>query len=820
MHYDFKRIEEKWQNKWREEKRFQTSDSKEKEKYYCLEMFPYPSGKIHMGHVRNYSIGDVIARFKSMQGYNVLHPMGWDSFGLPAENAAIKNGAEPEAWTLENIESMRYNLDQLGLSYDWDREVTTCKEDYYKWTQWIFVKLYEKGLAYKKTAPVNWCPSCNTVLANEQVVDGACERCDAQVFKKELSQWFFKITDYAEDLLKDLDLLTGWPDKVKTMQHNWIGKSEGAYIDFKVDGMGDTIKVFTTRPDTTFGVSYVVLSPEHPLTEKLTRGTAFEGAVDEFRIKMQAMNEITRLSTETEKEGLFIGHHVINPLSGEKIPLWIANYVLVDYGTGAVMGVPTHDERDFVFAKKYDLSLKVVITADGDQMAADSMEGAYTTDGIMINSGKYDGLSNREALTKMVEDLEAISMGQATTTYRLRDWLVSRQRYWGTPIPMIYCPICGQVPVPTEDLPVLLPKDVVFEPTGESPLRKHDSFVHCICPFCGEEATRETDTMDTFVDSSWYFLRYCDAKNQEEIFNKDMAEYFMPVDQYIGGVEHAILHLMYSRFLTKAIRDLGLIQIDEPFKNLLTQGMVIKDGSKMSKSKGNVVSPETIVEKYGADTARLFILFAAPPERDLEWSDTGVEGSFRYLNRVFRIVSEYGKLGHKQMGENLSKHEKELRRATHGAIKKVTEDVEQRFNFNTAISAMMELTNSLYDFKSAVGFDKNPVVDEAFKNLVAMLSPFVPHIAEEMWEILGMSKSITDFGWPKYDVTALIQDEVEVIVQINGKVKEKFLAPNNAPQEALIEKALALPAIISNTEGKTIVKTIAVPNKLVNIVVK
>jgi len=638
------------------------------------------------------------------------------------------------------------------------------------------------------------------------------------VLKKELSQWFFKITDYAEELLQDLDKLPGWPEKVKTMQRNWIGKSRGAYVDYKVEGTDDVITVFTTRPDTLYGVTYVVLSPEHPLTEKLSRGLETEAAVDAFRLKMQTMNEITRLSTETEKEGIFLGRYAVNPVSGEKVPIWIANYVLVDYGTGAVMGVPAHDQRDFEFATKYGFEIPVVIE-DPENPVEKPLTAAFAAEGVMVNSGEFTGMTNTECLEKIIAKLENMGAGKAATTYRLRDWLLSRQRYWGAPIPMVYCDKCGMVPVPEENLPVVLPKDVIFEPTGESPLRKCESFLHTTCPICGGPAERETDTMDTFVDSSWYFLRYIDPKNTELPFDKAIAEDLMPVDQYIGGVEHAILHLMYARFFMKVVRDLGLADIDEPFKNLLTQGMVLKDGSKMSKSKGNIVSPVEIIEKYGADTARLFILFAAPPERDLEWSDTGVAGSFRFINRVFRLVDDYGKLSGEAMGENLSAADKDMRRATHNAIKKVTEDIEIRFNFNTAISGIMELTNAIYDYRGK-NAEKNAVMDEAMETLTLLLAPFVPHVAEEMWQLLGKEGFVTVTSWPVWQDALLVQDEIEIIVQINGKVRAKFMAPAAADKDTLIEMALATPGYQKAAEGKQLIKSIAVPGKLVNLVVK
>jgi leucyl-tRNA synthetase len=633
-------IEEKWQKHWEENHFFKTYKDADLPKYYTLEMFPYPSGNLHMGHVRNYAIGDVVARFKKMRGFNILHPMGFDSFGLPAENAAIKHGVPPAEWTYANIENMKLQLKTMGISYDWDREVATCKPDYYKFTQWMFLKLYENGLAYKKSAAVNWCPSCQTVLANEQVVDGACERCETVVEKKKLSQWFFKITDYAQRLLDNLEVLPGWPEKVKTMQRNWIGRSEGCEFDLAIDGREEKMTVFTTRPDTVFGVTYMVLSPEHPLVDIISAGTEQEAAVKEFVHRMQFISDVARTSTDTEKEGVFTGAYAINPMNNERIPIWIANYVLMDYGTGAIMAVPAHDERDFDFARKYNIPIRVVIKGEDSPADSDQMTEAYTGPGKMVNSGEYNGLAYEEGKKKITDYMESIGIGKGTINFRLRDWLISRQRYWGAPIPIIYCDDCGALPVPEKDLPVLLPENVAFKPSGESPLTYVQSFYETVCPCCGKPARRETDTMDTFVCSSWYFARYCDPHNSELPFAKDKADYWMAVDQYIGGVEHAILHLMYARFFTMFLHDINMLSVEEPFTNLLTQGMVLKDGSKMSKTKGNVVSPEEIIKTYGADTARLFILFAAPPERDLEWSDQGVEGSFRFLNRVWRIVTE------------------------------------------------------------------------------------------------------------------------------------------------------------------------------------
>ncbi|SDK57321.1 leucine--tRNA ligase [Natronincola ferrireducens] len=819
--YDFKKIEKKWQENWENEKVF-ANYNEEHPKYYVLEMFPYPSGKIHMGHVRNYSIGDVVARYKKMQGFNVLHPMGWDAFGLPAENAAIKHGIHPDVWTTQNIQDMKEQLDTLGLSYDWDREVTTCKPDYYKWTQWLFLQFYHKGLAYKKESRVNWCPSCETVLANEQVVNGQCERCDSAVGKKMLNQWYFKITDYAEDLLADINLLEGWPNKVKIMQENWIGKSEGAEIEFEIQDFEKSLKVFTTRPDTIFGATYMVLAPEHPYVTELVKDTEYQEKVKAFITKLQHMSDIERTSTDTEKEGLFIGRYCINPLSGQKIPIFIANYVLVDYGTGAIMAVPAHDQRDLDFARKYNIEVLPVIRPEesGDTFTIDTE--AYDEEGIMINSGEFNGLRSAEAFNKVCEALEKGETGKKTINYRLRDWLLSRQRYWGTPIPIVYCDRCGIVPVKEENLPVELPLDVKFTGAGLSPLTTSESFIYTPCPQCGETAKRETDTMDTFVDSSWYFLRYADAHNENLPFAKEAGDYWMPVDQYIGGVEHAILHLLYSRFFTKVIKDLGLIDIKEPFKNLLTQGMVLKDGAKMSKSKGNTVSPEEIIEKYGADTARLFVLFAAPPERDLEWSDQGVEGCFRFLNRVWRLVEEALENNKLNLpSREMTKQDKDLQYMIHKTIKKVTEDIEERFNFNTAVSGIMELVNDLYKYKE---IDKSTINGLLFKQgietVISLLSPFAPHMTEELWHKMGNTTSVYLSQWPKYDPKAIVRDEVEIVLQINGKVKEKIMIPSNLDKEGLERIALENEKVQRFIEGKEVKKVIAVPKKLVNIVVK
>ncbi len=818
--YNFSEIEKKWQTKWAEGDVFKVTEDQDKEKYYVLEMFPYPSGKLHMGHVRNYSIGDVLARFKKMKGFNVLHPMGWDSFGLPAENAAIKHGVEPSKWTWENIGEMREQLKELGLSYDWDREVATCHPDYYKWMQWIFIQFYKKGLAYKKENPVNWCPSCQTVLANEQVVDGKCERCKTLVGKKDLSQWYFKITDYAERLLDNLEELPGWPNKVKLMQKNWIGKSIGAEVTFEIDGFDKGLDVFTTRPDTLYGVTYMVMAPEHPYLKELVAGSEYEEPVNAYVDKVQHMSDIERTSTTNEKTGQFTGRYAINPLTGKKVPIFISDYVLMDYGTGAIMAVPAHDQRDFDFAKKFDLEIIPVVDSDDPEVDVYDLKAAFAAEGTMINSEMFNGMNNKEAIEKIIDYLEEKKIGKKSINYKLRDWLISRQRYWGTPIPMIHCDDCGWVPEKEENLPVLLPADVQFTGKGESPLATSKTFVNTTCPVCGKPARRELDTMDTFLDSSWYFLRYCDPKNTEAPFSKEKVDYWMNVDQYIGGVEHAILHLMYARFFQMALYDLGLVSTEEPFKNLLTQGMVIKDGAKMSKSLGNVVSPAEIIDKYGADTARLFILFAAPPERELDWSDKGVEGSFRFINRVYRMVYDFSQ-NYSEVPESYEisgDADKNMAYWLNYAIKKVSDDIGERFNFNTAISTIMELVNEMYRYKEGT---VNPgLFGAAIKDLIIMLAPFVPHVTEEMWEHLGYEGSVHDQNWPEYDEKALVKDTVEIVVQVNGKIKEKLDIAGGLSREEMEKTAMENEKVKGLIEGKNVVKVIAVPGKLINIVVK
>ena len=819
-------IEAKWQKYWEENKTFKVEMDKDKPKSYVLEMFPYPSGNLHMGHVRNYSIGDVIARFRTMKGFNVLHPMGWDSFGMPAENAAIKHNIPPKKWTLENIANMTRQLKALGLSYDWDREVTTCKEDYYKWTQWFFELFYKRGLAVKKESAVNWCDTCNTVLANEQVIDGKCWRCDHEVVKKDLSQWFFKITDYADELLKDLDLLPGWPERVKTMQHNWIGRSEGLEFSFEIPALNDTVAVYTTRPDTAYGVTFMALAAEHPLIKKICENNPKADEINAFCERVRNQSEIERTSSESEKEGVFTGVYCINPFTGRKVEIWVTNYVLYDYGTGAVMGVPTGDQRDWMFADKYGIEKIVTICPVGKELKLEEMTCAYEEkEGMLVNSGEFTGMEMHKAMSAIMDKAEAEGFGKRRVNYRLRDWLISRQRYWGAPIPIIYCPHCGEVLVPEDQLPVRLPEDVSFTAGAKSPLATSEEFVHCKCPKCGADATRETDTMDTFLCSSWYYLRYTDAHNDKMPFDKELNNYWGPVDQYIGGIEHAILHLLYSRFFVKVLRDAGLVDYDEPFSNLLTQGMVIKDGAKMSKSLGNVVSPEEILSKYGADTARLFILFAAPPERELEWSDQGVEGSFRFLNRIWRIVQAFEAVLEQKVTEydhsNLSEADKDLRRVLHGSIKKVTNDIETRFNFNTAISTMMELVNALYAYKEAVKEPNAGLVYEAISDLIKMMSPFVPHITEELWRgAIDANSSVHEQSWPECDEEALKVDNVEIVLQVNGKVRGRLTVPAEATKEELEKIAMADANVQAHIGDATVRKVICVPGRLVNIVAK
>lgn len=867
--YNSKNIESKWQELWAKNNCFAVSEDNLKEKYYVLEMFPYPSGKIHMGHVRNYSIGDVLARFYALQGKTVLHPIGWDSFGLPAENAAIERGAHPAKWTHSNIENMNNQFKRLGLSYDWSREIATCKPDYYRWNQWIFTRMLEKGLAYKKKATVNWCVSCSTVLANEQVEDGQCWRCDSVVEQKGLNQWFYKITDYAEELLEGTEKLTGWPDRVLTMQKNWIGKSVGAKVLFNLDVEKDdkvsgentrSVEVFTTRPDTLYGVTFMSLAPDHPMVDQLTTDDN-KDKMTEFVEKFKKDRASDVQVGEDAKEGVFTGSYAVNPLTGDEVPIYAANFVLMDYGTGAVMAVPAHDQRDFEFAVEYDIPMKLVIDNPDEPIELSEMTEAFVDDGVMVNSGEFTGRGNREAMGAIIDHLEKNNFGTKTTNYRLRDWGISRQRYWGTPIPVIYCDDCGTVPVPDSDLPITLPEDIKLTGHGLSALAECDEFVNADCPKCGKAGKRETDTMDTFVDSSWYFFRYTDPKNTELPFDKNKADTLLPVDRYIGGIEHAVMHLLYARFFTKVLRDLGLTKVSEPFKNLLTQGMVcmetvkcpehgflapedFKDDKclkcsatiiigpkeKMSKSKKNVVDPDHIIDKYGSDTTRLFSLFAAPPEKDLDWNEDGVEGSARFIGRVWRLVTDNLEVLKTTIPYNpsedsgkLSGAEKDLHHMTHVTIKRVTEDTERRLQFNTAISAIMEFVNSLYQFKvNADGSEgiNNRVFKEAVDTLVVLLNPFAPHVTEELWSLMGKSVMIAGSQWPKLNEASLKTDEIEVVVQVNGKVRSKISVSAGASKEEVEESALNDEKVKEWVEGKEVKKIIYVPGKLVSIVIK
>jgi leucyl-tRNA synthetase len=806
-------IEQDAQNAWETSGVFNVSESSTQPKYYCLAMFPYPSGKLHMGHVRNYTIGDVISRYQRMLGKNVLQPMGWDAFGLPAENAAMKHGVHPADWTYENIDYMRNQLKQLGFAYDWHRELATCDPSYYKWEQWFFLKLLEKGLVYKKTAPVNWCPNDMTVLANEQVIDGCCWRCDTQVERKEIAQWFLKITDYADELLTSLETLDGWPEQVKTMQANWIGRSEGVELDFAVPDSDKPVRVYTTRPDTLMGVTYVAVAAEHPLALKAAETNPEIAA---FIAECKLM-ETSEAAMETmEKRGIDSGIKAIHPLTGEPVPVWIANFVLMSYGTGAVMSVPAHDQRDFEFAQKYGIAIKQVIyPANGEE--ADISAQAFTVKGILNNSGAFDGLSSQQAFVKIAETLEQQGKGQRKTNFRLRDWGVSRQRYWGAPIPVIYCEDCGTVPVPEADLPVQLPRDVVLD-GSQSPLVAHPTFSHVDCPKCGKPARRETDTFDTFMESSWYFARYASSKADSMLDTS--ANYWLPVDQYIGGIEHAFLHLLYARFYTKLLRDEGLVVCDEPFKKLLTQGMVLKDGSKMSKSKGNTVDPQALIDQYGADTVRLFIMFAAPPEQSLEWSDSGVEGGFRFLKRLWKLVYQHVEAGKSQPLDKqaLTEEQQAVRRQVHLTIQKVTDDFGRRLTFNTAIAANMELVNTLSKFvdDSANG---RAVRQEALESIVLLLSPIVPHVTHQLWLDLGHQQAVVSEQWPKVDESALVQNTLELVIQVNGKLRSKLSVSVNAGKDEIEKLALSDEQALRFMEGKPVKKVIVVPGKLVNIVV-
>jgi len=817
--YNFAEMENKWQKIWEEKECFLNRMDKSKKKYYVLEMFPYPSGRIHMGHVRNYTIGDIVARHKKMKGFNVFHPMGWDSFGLPAENAAIKNNTPPFKWTSENIDHMKVQLKKLGFSYDWTREVGTYQPEYYRWNQWIFLKMLEKGLAYKKVSSVNWCPECQTVLANEQAENGVCWRCDSEVTQKELEQWFFKITDYAEDLLSGHDELAGsWPEQVLTMQKNWIGRSTGVEVNFKLES-GENFPIFTTRPDTIFGVTFMVIAPEHPLLERIT-----DPRIKEFINRFKSQSMIDRTSEDKEKEGIDTGLKVINPFNGDKVPLYVGNFVLMGYGTGAIMAVPGHDTRDFAFAKKYGIPVKIVIDTPASPLKLEEMTDAYTGEGICVNSGEFSGMGNVAAIEKIAEYAEKKGIGKKMINYRLRDWGISRQRYWGCPIPVIYCDKCGAVPVPEKDLPVVLPIDVDFRGDAQSPLTRMPEFMNVKCPCCGGDAKRETDTMDTFVDSSWYYARYTSPWS-DSIFDKDEVEYWMPVDQYIGGIEHAVMHLLYARFFSMVLNDMGLLKDREPFKRLLTQGMVIKDGSKMSKSKGNVVDPDEIIRKYGADTVRLFMLFASPPVKDLDWSDKGVEGSYRFIGRVWRFMQKNKDLYIESSvidPGKLSTEQKKARIELHRTIKFVSHDIEERMQYNTAIARMMELTNTLYaipeeELTSETG---RILFSEVVDKFIPLLNPFVPHLAEELWQDLGKKTLLAETSWPEFIEELTIRDEIEIVFQINGKIKAKANVSSDITDDEMKKMAFDDSKIAELTKDKQIVKVIAVAGKLVNIVVK
>jgi leucyl-tRNA synthetase len=821
--YDFKSIEEKWRRSWEESELYASSVEEGRSKIYVLEMFPYPSGPAHIGHIANYNLGDVLARYLRRKGVNVMHPMGWDGFGLPAENAAIRSGVHPAKYTWDNIALLKEGLQRLGYSYDWKRELATCSPDYYRWTQWFFLKFYEKELAYKEKAWANWCPSCRTVLANEQVINGQCERCESMVEQKALSQWFFRITDYAERLLQDMDKLSGWPESVLTMQRNWIGRSEGCEVVFSIAETGQDIPIFTTRPDTLWGVTFFLLAPEHPLVHELTQGTSHEKEVEEFRERLRGVSEIERTAMEAEKDGVFLGAYAVNPVNGEEVPIWTANFVLMEYGTGMVMAVPAHDQRDFEFARKYELPIRVVIQSPEGDLHPDTMTEAYVDPGTMVSSGDFDGTDSEKGRVSDVPDLlEERGWGSRTVNYRLRDWLISRQRYWGVPIPIVYCPKCGMVPVPEEDLPVLLPEDVEFEFEGPSPLERSQEFRHTACPGCGGEAERETDTMDTFVDSSWYYMRFACADDDKTALDRKRVGYWLPVDQYIGGIEHAIMHLLYSRFFTKVLKDLELVDFDEPFTNLLCQGMVVMGGAKMSKSKGNVITPDAFIDSYGADTLRLFILFLGPPEADKEWSESGIDGAHRFLNRAWRLVDRYLNIltFKTQPVPEDSQSLKDLAYLTHKTIKKVTEDIE-RFAYNTAIAAIMEFTNSLYRV-----IDESPDAfntyegHEAMRSLVLLLAPFAPFITEELWEELGGDFSVHQQPWPEYDNQLARAERITLVAQVNGKVRDRIEVDADISKEEMEQVALSSTRIKKNLEGKTVDKVIVVPGKLVNIVAR
>lgn len=828
--YNHHEIERNWQKKWEAENIFHSEYQPDKPKYYLLEMLPYPSGKIHMGHVRNYSIGDVIARIRRMQGYNVLHPMGWDAFGLPAENAAIKRHIQPAKWTWSNIGEMRSQLKKMGFSYDWEREIATCDPHYYHWEQLFFLKLLEKGLIYRKKSPQNWCPSCHTVLANEQVQEGKCWRCDSTVEQKELAQWFLKITAYADELLRDLSVLEkNWPERVINMQHNWIGKSTGANIQFDIKGSPDKIEIFTTRPDTLYGVTFITLAPEHPLVEKLISDYPKKDEVEAFIKKIRDMDRLERQADTLEKEGIFTGSYAIHPLTGKEIPIWLGNFVLADYGTGAVMGVPCSDQRDFEFARKYNLPIKMIIRPASGSISEDELESAWTESGTLINSDQFNGMQNTEGGRAIVKLLASMNKGKEAIQYRLRDWNISRQRYWGSPIPVVYCDQCGIVPEKENNLPVLLPTDVELDAEGHSPLPGKESFINCICPNCGGAATRETDTMDTFVESSWYFARYADPANNNAPFDKEIINYWLPVDQYIGGVEHAILHLLYARFFTKALRDLNIYpeKLSEPFSRLLTQGMVLKDGAKMSKSKGNVIDPEEMNERYGADTVRLFCLFAAPPDRDFEWTDNGIEGASRFLNRIWRLFYEEKdriipvRAGSAIKENAISPVLEEIRRKEHLTLKKAGHDFGERFQFNTGIAAIMELVNLLYASRESIGSSDNDkrILSSALATVLTLLYPISPHITSQLWKEMGHASDLTGETWPLWDENAIAAQTSTIAVQINGKLRGTIELSTGSDKEAMQQAVLEADLFKKYYNGKQVKKIICIPDRLINIVI-
>jgi leucyl-tRNA synthetase len=822
--YGFDDIERRWQERWAEGRTFEVSEDPARPKYYCLEMLPYPSGDIHVGHVRNYCITDVVSRYKRMRGFNVLHPIGWDALGLPAENAAIKRGVHPEKWTRDNIAGMKRQLQRLGFSYPWSREIATCDPEYYHWNQWFFLRMLERGIAYRKKAPVNWCPSCQTVLANEQAEGGECWRCHSKVEEREMDQWFLRITAYQDELLDDMAQLTQWPDRVLQQQRNWVGRSRGAEVDFPVE-IGGPLRIFTTRIDTIFGATFMVVAPEHPRVDELVRGTKDEAAARASIQRLRGQDRRARQAGQVEKEGVFTGRHATNPFSGERIPIWVGNFVLTGYGTGAIMAVPAHDQRDFEFARKYGLPIRVVIQPAGGALDPEKMDAAYDGPGRTVNSGAFDGHDSLEAITRMTAEAEKRGIGKAAITYRLKDWLISRQRYWGTPIPVVYCEKDGVVGVADDQLPVVLPRDAPFTGEGGNPLEKVPTFVQAVCPRCGGPARRETDTMDTFVDSSWYFYRYLSPRKPDGPFDANAVRYWFPIDLYVGGIEHAILHLVYSRFWTKMMRDLGLVTFDEPVTRLFPQGMVHKDGEVMSKSKGNTVAPDDIIKRYGADTLRLYILSVAPPEDALEWNDKNIAGVHRFVHRVWALLDRHSAAiaGETRLPvpAELTPAARALRRKVHQTIRRITDDVEERLKLNTAVSALIELEHAIADAEASLGAGpERPVFREALEVLVLLLSPFAPHVAEEMWERLGRRFSIVDRNWPLSDAAMAREDEVELAVQVNGKVRGHVTVPADLPEDAVKQRALAEPRVAEHLAGKQIVKTVVVPGRLVSVVVK